>query len=564
MSAVDDVGAAEARVLRAVVEASPDGVLVISPDRRVLAWNRNFCELWRRPEGAVRVGGPSPALTGVQAPLLVDPDGFEQAIRWGHEHPDKVQQLEIALTDGRVVEGTGAPVLDDVGGYVGRVWRMHDATAERRASALRAELTARLADAERSSRFLLAAADALARSSGFAGSLRALAEAAVPTLGDLCLIDVVAERGSVRRVAAVHADPSRRAAAARLEAFPPEPGGPHPAAVAMRSGRTTWASHMPEGLLATIARSDSHLALSSELDLDGYVAVPLLAGDVVLGAVTLLTTGSGRRLGPADVELAQELAGRVARVVAKERRYDQEHEAAHALQANLLPADTTAPAGFEVAVRYLPATRQAELGGDFYDLAALPGGGVALAVGDVEGHDMAAAAEMAQLRAAIRALRRAGGGPAGLLDALRAAWDDLGLVRLATVVVATVDPAGRVVLASAGHLAPLVVGRGGARVLDVPAGPPLGVPAGPATAAEITLPDEAALVCFTDGLVERRDRTLADGTAALVAATVDAATTEPQALADRALSVLDADDRDDDVALLVLRRAPAKTQTAAT
>ncbi|HET9691435.1 MAG TPA: SpoIIE family protein phosphatase [Acidimicrobiales bacterium] len=548
-----------ATFLAAVVEASPDGVLAVSPDRTVLAVNRRFSEMWRLADDAVRVGDTSPALTGLQAALLRDPAGFEAAIRWGHEHPTETQQLDLDLTDGRAIEAWGAPVLDRAGRYLGRIWHMRDVTHRRRGAAAQVALAERLATAERAQRFLLACADALARSSGFSGSLRALAGAAVPTLGDLCLIDVVAERGGVRRVAAVHADPSLQALAAHLEAWPPDPAGDHPAVVAMRERRSRLGSEVPPGLLATTTRGAPHLEVLEALRADSYMSVPLLAGDVVLGAVTLVTTGSGRQLSADDLALAEELAGRVVRVVAKERRFDQEHQAAHTLQASLLPAHPEVPAGFEVAVRYLPATRQAEVGGDFWDVAAHPAGaGIALAVGDVEGHDMVAAAQMAQLRSALRALRPGTDGSGGLLAAVRRVWDDLALPRLATALVATIDDTGLLRAASAGHPPPLLVEPGAARSLDVPVDVPLGVAPGAAGAPrplEVRLAAGAALVLYTDGLVERRDAAFDAGVAALAARAAAAARTTPETLADHLLEGVVDEDRADDVALLVVRRA---------
>lgn len=540
--------------LQAIVEASPDGVLAVSPDRRILAVNRRFQQMWQLPDEAVQIGGISPALTGDQRRLIVDVDAFEAALQWGHAHPGEAQTLEVRLVDGRIIEGYADGIVDDDGTYLGRVWYMHDATARRAGEQERAALTEQLAAAERWQRFLLQAADALARTTGFSDTLQALAEVAVPTLGDLCLIDVAVDSGGVARMAAVHADPARRDLAERLRAWPPEPDGTHPSVVVMRERRSRWSSEMPEDFLAATTRNQEHLEVLAALEFRSYMAVPLIAAGQVLGAVTFVSAGSHRVFGEEDLRLAEELATRMALVIDKERRYDRERDASHLLQANLLPSHDLEVPGIEVAVRYLAGTRDAEVGGDFWDYAELTTGEVALVVGDVAGHDMVAAAQMAQLRSVCRALQT--DGPGELLDAVQHAWPHLGLDRLATAVFARLDPStGRLRLASAGHPPPVVVEQGRAYVVPVEPVPPLGAPALPALEWEGELASGAAVVFYTDGLVESNERDVDEGMTALTHACLASGPGDPEALADRILDALTSPDRSDDVAVLVVRRS---------
>ena len=191
----------------------------------------------------------------------------------------------------------------------------------------------------------------------------------------------------------------------------------------------------------------------------------------------MVSAGSGRRFGPADLQLTEELAGRVALVVAKARRYERELRTSHTLQASLLPASLPRVAGLALAVRYLPGTRGAEVGGDFYDAVCCSNGSLSMVVGDVSGHDVKAAATMGQLRTAYRALVRRSDGPVGMVGALQGSWDDLGTDRIATALFGEIDTGdGRLRLASAGHLPPCLVTGEGVASCRLDALAPLGMP----------------------------------------------------------------------------------------
>ncbi len=543
------------RLLQASVDAARDGVLAVSPDRRVLAVNSRFGELLGLPPGAVQVGQPSPALRGESFGRVADPDGLKAAIAWGHAHRNETQTFGVDLTDGGVLEGYSAPIVDDEGSYLGRVWYLRDDTERHAADAQRAALLAQLAAAQRAQRFLLDASAVLARATGFAEALESLAAVAVPTLGDLCLIDVVDEVGRITRMAAVHADPARAALVDELRRrYPPDPVGWHPSVQAMHDHRSHWAAQMSEQFLRATTRDDRHFQIVTELGFTSYMTVPLVADGQTLGTVTLVSAGSGRRFGADDLALAEELATRVASVVAKARRYDTERRTSHALQASLLPTDLPTVPGVGLAVRYLPGTRDTEVGGDFWDVTVMPTGDLALAVGDVAGHDITAAATMAQLRSACRALRSQTRGPDDLIRLVHAAWDQLGLDRMATAVFARLDPAtGRVRIASAGHPPPLILDGHDAWYPALDPAAPFGAPAADGTPVwEALLPRGAVMVFFTDGLVEDRGRDLDDGLRRLADAARSAPSSEPALLADHILATMSGKERSDDVALLVV------------
>ncbi len=234
--------------------------------------------------------------------------------------------------------------------------------------------------------------------------------------------------------------------------------------------------------------------------------------------------------------------------------------AAETLQRSLLTAPPRRP-DLQVAVRYVPATREAQVGGDWYDVFTQPDGSAVLVIGDVVGHDTAAAAEMAQLRGVLRGIAfDSADGPARVLGRLDTAIEGLALGALATVLVArlTPSPGGRATLrwSSAGHLPPVVVGPDGdARLLD--SGRPdllLGVLPGTArTESEVELADGSTLVLYTDGLVERRDQLFDAGVDRLRSAVTELRSAPVEEVCDRVLARLVPDGAEDDVALVAVR-----------
>ncbi|SOE03582.1 SpoIIE family protein phosphatase [Blastococcus haudaquaticus] len=453
----------------------------------------------------------------------------------------------ISLDEPGVVEPVGAADIE----LLSTLGRQAGQALER---ALLHEETAR--QAERAA-FLLEAARLLAGAADVSETVERLAQLAVGTLADLCVIDLVTEQG-LTRPAARHRDPQlqhladevrERHLTARRES--------HPSIRALREGQTQWVRMVRPEFLSSISSDERHAEVAQSLDLTSIVAVPLMAEGRRLGVVTICADRQRGSFTEADVEVAEQLALQVALVVAKAQRYELDVRTSHTLQANLLPPDPPPLPGLSTAVRYLPATYGAEVGGDFYDVVQLPDGQVALAVGDVVGHDITAAATMGQLNSVYRALLADRPTPSAVIDRLQASWSLLGMQRMATALFASLDAGtGQLRIASAGHPPPLLITAGHAEFLPVTPSRMLGAPPAPAPALEWAgvLPVGATLLLFTDGLVESRAADIDEGLAHLLAAAVDARTSDPDELCDRVLADLTGTHRADDIALLALTR----------
>jgi serine phosphatase RsbU (regulator of sigma subunit) len=233
------------------------------------------------------------------------------------------------------------------------------------------------------------------------------------------------------------------------------------------------------------------------------------------------------------------------------------------LQRSLL-TDPPRPEHLDLAVRYRPAAREAQVGGDWYDAFLSPGGALTVAVGDVTGHDRTAAAVAGQLRNMLRGIGYAldGRDPAHLLGTLDRALRDTRGTALATAVVARVAPRSSAAgdrrwtfhWSNAGHPPPLLIQRDGtARLLERPRDLLLGVDAEAGRRHDVvTLPPGTTVVLYTDGLVEHRDATLDDGFARLLAAAPGLAAAPVEDVCDELLTRLQPE-LSDDIALLTLR-----------
>ena len=211
----------------------------------------------------------------------------------------------------------------------------------------------------------------------------------------------------------------------------------------------------------------------------------------------------------------------------------------------------------------MPAGRDHEVGGDWWDVFALPDGATALAIGDVMGHDLSAAVAMGQLRSVLRTCAWAGDSPSRVLDRMDQLVQGFDMAQLATCVYARVQPADsptgryqrrrtpRLIWGSAGHLPPaLITPDGEARLLRDAGGVPLGVPVDEARQpADLSVTPGSTVLLYTDGLVETRGGDIEDALADLVATVRGHRPDDgPQALVD--LLTMRAGELDDDVALL--------------
>ncbi|MCF1600450.1 SpoIIE family protein phosphatase, partial [Streptomyces muensis] len=300
----------------------------------------------------------------------------------------------------------------------------------------------------------------------------------------------------------------------------------------LRSGRARVYEMTHPAITALVARDPVRASRVREFGMHSVMAVPLSARGITLGVAVLARHRQPEVFQQDDLVLAEELAARAAVCIDNARRYTRERGTAVTLQRSLLPQRLPAQAAVEVASRYLPAGAHAGVGGDWFDVIPLSGARVALVVGDVVGHGIHASATMGRLRTAVRTLADIDLPPDELLTHL----DDL-VARLstdreddrpaadrspetgaggevgATCLYAVYDPISqRCTLARAGHPLPAVVSPDGtADLVDLPAGPPLGLGGLPFESAEIDLPEGSLLALYTNGLIKSPDRDIDEG-----------------------------------------------------
>lgn len=390
------------------------------------------------------------------------------------------------------------------------------------------------------------------------GIAAALVQLVVPRLAELAMLHLLDEAGELVLQACHAADAGvGRRARSFFAAAPILQGVPYGPAAVVATGRPQLvAATTPEALRA-VTETDEQAAALGRILRTSNICVPLTARGRTLGVLTL-----SREAGydDADVEHALDLARRAALAVDNAARYAFERDVAVTLQRSLLPRALTLREGLTAAARYLPGARGTQVGGDWYDLLEV-GGKVVLVVGDVMGRGVQAAAMMGQLRATVRAYAVEGHGPAEVLSRLDAVVLSLTGLHFTTCVVGVLDPQQRTLcLASAGHLPPVVVGPdGGARLVELDPGLPLGVGGGSFVEQSVQLEPGSLVLLYTDGLVESRNASVEAGLERLVQALSVPVASAEQAC-DVVLRTLDrAGDQDDDTALLALLLHPAAT-----
>ena len=263
--------------------------------------------------------------------------------------------------------------------------------------------------------------------------------------------------------------------------------------------------------LSEIAERFPQVAFTHEVTgTSSLLCIPVRAGRRTIGALAFGFTDEGS---PADglIPVAETLAELTGQALERAQRYEAEHATAHQLQQALLPKVPAELPGVCIGAAYLPAEPGQDVGGDWYDVFELPGGKIGCASGDVVGHDLAAAVAMGRLQLLLRYIALSGARPTEVLEALDRACPALTGTDFATVAYAEYDPAGpTLTYACAGHPPPLLADGHTVRYLDEARSGPLGF-GGARPQAAITVPPAARLVLYTDGLVERRGRSIDDG-----------------------------------------------------
>ena len=534
-----ELAAARQRLVLAL-EGTGTGTFEYEPDSGAIRWSESLGPLYGRPRGWV------PASFDAYQELIHPDDRaplLRDVARAQQEGVGYRREFRAVFPDGtihwRAVQvhalggaGHGPRVL------VGLIHDIDDAKRRER----RAELLAR-------------AGLALAESLDIASVLQHVADLAVGELGDWCWVTLREDDAHLRSVAVAGADPARTETMRAFRArYPAAPDAPTASAEVIRTGRSLFDTEVGERLLQAVAGDEPHLAFLRALHIRSLLVTPIVARGETLGAITFALSEGRRVHDDEDRELGEELGRRAGMAIENARLYATVRRTAITLQRSLLPSGLPDVPGWQAAARYLPGEAGAAVGGDWYDVFPLPNGSFGLAVGDVMGRGVPAAAGMGRVRSALQAHLYDTWDAVEALSRLDALVADLRIVPFATVLAAVLDPAtGEVTLCTAGHPPPLVRSGRDARVVEVTIGPPVGAPLGSRVPSSVTLAPGDVLLLYTDGLVETREATLDERLDRLCAVTADAPE-QPSALLDRVLDAMLAPTMPDDVAVVAVRR----------
>ena len=477
-----------------------------------------------------------------------------------------IRPLEsLARTSNAIARGERPDVAVPAGAVEARElaegFRVMAASIAQREDALRAALQgeqAARAGAERAQTrlaFLTEASTLLAASLDVEETLRNVAQLAVPRFADWAAVDMLEEDGRVKRVAIAHVDPAKVEFVHELQRrYPPDPAAPRGVYHVIRTGQAETYQEITEEMLVASARDEEHLRLIREVGIASAIVVPITIRDETVGVISFVWAESKRIHTAEDVHLAHDLARRAAAAIDNARLYQRARNIAETLQRSLLLKDLPDLPGISMAARYLPARREAEVGGDWYDAFPLPDGRLALVMGDVAGRGAEAAAVMGQIQNALRAYALEGHGPAAVLERLNRVVELRGM---ATVFYVIFDATHWTLqYANAGHLPALVLSPDGRRELLEEGG---SLPLGGTFSAvyrEMTHPiaPGSTLVLFTDGLVEQRGEPIDARLDHLIQSSAEDRSGDPGKLLDHLItSMLGGEPPADDVALLALR-----------
>ncbi|MEO3827824.1 SpoIIE family protein phosphatase [Actinomadura sp. B10D3] len=329
--------------------------------------------------------------------------------------------------------------------------------------------------------------------------------------------------------------------------------------VAVRESRPFLAEH-PDSLRLQLGHGERDL-FAQHTEERAWVGLPLLAAGAPIGALRFSFTRP-REITEEERVFLEALAGQCALAVERALLFEREHKTAEELQRSLLPSDLPQLPGMVLAARYNPATRHVQVGGDWYDVFRLPDDRLAVAVGDVMGKGVLAAAGMGRVRNALRALALNDPRPAAVLaglDRLFSATEDE--EQFTTVAYVVIDPeTGQGEFSNAGHPPPLLISPDApARVSTLEPGTPLGWPS-QRQQTSFSIETGNTVVFYSDGLVENRRRGVDAGLEELVAVAADAppeVVGDPERLVDFLVDrMLAGYEQVDDVTVLALHVPP--------
>jgi serine phosphatase RsbU (regulator of sigma subunit)/PAS domain-containing protein len=466
------------------------------------------------------------------------------------------------------------PSPDGLSVYFVDITARHEAREELDRTARRAQL-------------VTAVSDALTGTLDTTEAVSRLASLIVPLLADWCVVTLVEDHGTpdwrqgLRDVGWAHVDPDaretvRRYADLRLASLTDD-------SFLARSlvGRSPIVvpEAATERVTAVLAPGEAQ-QLVRDLAPESAMIVPLRGRDRTVGVVSAFRGADREAFSAGEEDLLADLATRAGLALDNARLYHEQRDLAEALQRSLMTEPPQSDQ-LRIAVRYQPAAQAAQVGGDWYDAFRQPhidptaAGAVGavdtvVIIGDVVGHDVAAAAAMGQVRGLLRGIAvHSGAAPADVVRGLDSAMAALEIETTATAVLARLDQeraAGTELVtmrwSNAGHPPPLLVTADGqVTVLEGDSGSDLLLGLDPRTDRhehEVTLSPGSTVVLYTDGLVEQRGQDIDDGIRGLadLLAELTAAGVPLEELCDALLARLVPEHPDDDVALVAVRLTP--------
>jgi PAS domain S-box-containing protein len=449
--------------------------------------------------------------------------------------------------DGKIIEWVGAST---------------DVTGQREAEEMRGRLTEQLSAAALRTVRLQQATSMLAEALTVEQVVEVITEVGRSAIG--------AERSTVAML-----DPERlRLRTINLAGLPEGPGAP-PADLPLDAPSVMTAAILARRPLLIESPGDLRKHFDQGVDFflqhsdeQAWVGLPLLSSGAPLGALRFSFTRP-RKITDEERVFLEALAGQCALALERASLFEREHNTAETLQRSLLPERLPTVPGIILEAKYLPVTRNMEIGGDWYDAFKLPDGKLAVAAGDVMGKGLTAAAGMGRVRNALRALALTDPRPAAVLAGLDRLFIATELEeQVTTVAYLVLDPlTGEGMAGSAGHLPPLLLSADAPPHLDqAAAGTPLGW-ASPRQQYAFRLPPGSTAVLYSDGLVENRRRGLDAGLEELVSVAGDApagAVQSPAVLLDYLVNrMLTGYEQDDDVTVLVVHSPRREVQVPA-
>ncbi|HYZ54947.1 MAG TPA: SpoIIE family protein phosphatase, partial [Streptosporangiaceae bacterium] len=547
------------RELDALFGQSPIAMVFNDPEQRVKRTNAAYRRLVSRPDEATIGRRPSETDYCMNA-TMIERTLADQVINRGVPVVD--MHLEQTLAGKRRVLSWSAYPVTDNGQVLGTLGSLTDITGRVQAVTALQQANAHLQQANARLDLLQRASSQIGTTLEIHRTAAELADLAVPGLADRITIDLLDQvlqgenlphtgPGTLqfRRVAV------RDAATGAKVVF--EEGDLITAPVTGSAASAVWRgkpilARNPAEMTRQVPYTPSHAEAVLARGVHTLMAVPLIARGITMGIAIFARAEHPEPYDEADVRLVSDLASRAAIHIDNARLYTREHSTAVTLQRSLLPQAIPQVAGLQIAYRYQPASRAAEVGGDWFDVIPLQDGQVALAVGDVTGHSIHAAALMGQLRTTTAALARLGHPPEEIMGQLSDVAAGHSEETGATCLYAQYDPRSRRCrFTSAGHLPPALGHPDGTvDFIDLPGGVMLGVGQARYPAADTELPPGSVLALYTDGLIEHPGQDITTGMSRLARALAASPARSLEHLCDSVLASLGTGARDD-IALLL-------------